>query len=110
MPFAGYLMRSNVSATAGVVVGVVCKIGSIILNLLIWSNHASPIQLCFLALGLAGGSLFQQAPLREKAQPKLPLALQDMHKEPDVVSVGGHKAAAAIHATRPRPPSSQGVV
>jgi hypothetical protein len=104
-------MRSNVSATAGVVVGVVCKIGSIILNLLIWSNHASPIQLCFLALGLAGGSLFQQAPLREKAQPKLPLALQDMHKEkePDVVSVGGHKAAA-VHSTRPRPASSQGLV
>lgn len=80
MSHAGYLMRSNVSATAGVVVGVVCKIGSVLLNLMIWDQHASPIQLCFLGLGLAGGSLFQQAPLRPKpALSKLPLAAQDMH-------------------------------
>jgi hypothetical protein len=101
---AGYLMRSNVSATAGVVVGVVCKIGSIVLNLLIWSNHASPIQLFFLALGLAGGSLFQQAPLREKQQPKLPLAAQDMHVDVEVGSAAAHKAGG-LHATRPRTPS-----
>eukprot|EP00882_Tetradesmus_deserticola_P006198 GHRQ01006523.1.p4 GENE.GHRQ01006523.1~~GHRQ01006523.1.p4 ORF type:complete len:147 (+),score=82.86 GHRQ01006523.1:1658-2098(+) len=72
MSHAGYLMRSNVSATAGVVVGVVCKLGSVVLNLLIWDQHATPLQLGFLVLGLAGGSLFQQAPLREKP-PKLPL-------------------------------------
>lgn len=79
MSHAGYLMRSNVSATAGVVVGVVCKIGSVLLNLLIWDQHASPVQLWFLALGLAGGSLFQQAPLRQKPTPsKLPLAVQDV--------------------------------
>lgn len=75
-------MRSNVSATAGVVVGVVCKIGSVLINLVIWDQHASPIQLCFLAMGLAGGSLFQQAPLRPKPQPtKLPMAVQDMTSE-----------------------------
>lgn len=80
MSHAGYLMRSNVSATAGVVVGVVCKIGSVLLNLMIWDQHASPIQLVFLGLGLAGGSLFQQAPLRAKpSSSKLPLAVQDMH-------------------------------
>lgn len=106
---AGYLMRSNVSATAGVVVGVVCKIGSIILNLLIWSNHASPMQLCFLALGLAGGSLFQQAPLREKHEPKLPLAMQDMHTEPGLVTIAGQNITPALHATRSQPPNSQGV-
>eukprot|EP00878_Enallax_costatus_P016396 GHUV01017198.1.p1 GENE.GHUV01017198.1~~GHUV01017198.1.p1 ORF type:complete len:189 (+),score=14.69 GHUV01017198.1:547-1113(+) len=82
MSHAGYLMRSNVSATAGVVVGVVCKIGSVLINLLIWDQHASPIQLWFLAVGLAGGSLFQQAPLRQKpAASKLPLAVQDMADE-----------------------------
>jgi hypothetical protein len=32
-----------------------------------WDQHASPMQLCFLALGLAGGSLFRQAPLRAAA-------------------------------------------
>jgi GDP-mannose transporter len=72
MSHAGYLMRSNVSATAGVVVGVVCKIGSVLFNLLIWDQHATPIQLVFLAVGLAGGSLFQQAPLRAQPAAKLP--------------------------------------
>lgn len=77
---SGYLMRSNVSATAGVVVGVVCKLGSVVLNLLIWDQHASPVQLAFLVLGLAGGSLFQQAPLREKP-PKLPRTVGE--QQPD---------------------------
>lgn len=72
MSHAGYLLRSNVSATAGVVVGVVCKIGSVLFNLLIWDQHATPIQLLFLGIGLAGGSLFRQAPLR--AQPAAKLA------------------------------------
>ncbi|WIA23244.1 hypothetical protein OEZ85_000015 [Tetradesmus obliquus] len=99
MSHAGYLMRSNVSATAGVVVGVVCKNGSIALNLIIWSNHASPVQLFFLAMGLAGGSLFQQAPLREKHQSTLPLALQDMHVEPEL---GAALKETAVHATRPK--------
>lgn len=80
MSHAGYLMRSNVSATAGVVVGVVCKLGSVVLNLLIWDQHASPVQLAFLVLGLAGGSLFQQAPLREKP-PKLPRTVGE--QQPD---------------------------
>jgi GDP-mannose transporter len=69
MSHAGYLMRSNVSATAGVVVGVVCKIGSVLINLVLWDQHATPVQLVFLAVGLAGGSLFRQAPLR--AQPSI---------------------------------------
>lgn len=53
-------MRSNVSATAGVVVGVVCKIGSVLLNLVIWDQHATTVQLAFLSLGLAGKRLAQQ--------------------------------------------------
>eukprot|EP00775_Hariotina_reticulata_P005741 gene5741-5981_t len=66
MSHAGYLLRSNVSATSSVVVGVVCKIGSVLLNLMIWDQHASGVQLVFLSLGLLGGSLFQQAPLRQQ--------------------------------------------
>eukprot|EP00879_Flechtneria_rotunda_P005403 GHRR01005694.1.p1 GENE.GHRR01005694.1~~GHRR01005694.1.p1 ORF type:complete len:363 (+),score=47.19 GHRR01005694.1:572-1660(+) len=88
MSHAGYLMRSNVSATAGVVVGVVCKIGSVLLNLMIWDQHASPLQLCFLGVGLAGGSLFQQAPLRPKPAATLPLAAQDMTGKADIETEG----------------------
>lgn len=64
MSHASFLMRSNVSATASVVVGIVCKILSVLINLVIWDQHATPIQLCFLSMALAGGSFFEQAPLR----------------------------------------------
>lgn len=58
------------------------QVGSILINLLIWDQHASPLQLCFLALGLAGGSLFQQAPLRQKPGAKSPVASREV--APDV--------------------------
>jgi hypothetical protein len=61
-------MRSNVSATAGVVCGVVCKILSVLINLMLWDQHATPVQLLFLAVGLTGGCLFRQAPLRASTQ------------------------------------------
>jgi GDP-mannose transporter len=82
MSHAGYLMRSNVSATAGVVVGVVCKIGSVLINLLIWDQHASPIQLVFLSCGLMGGSLFQQAPLRSSRQLPAAAAMEKLSSSP----------------------------
>lgn len=68
MSHASYLLRSNISATASVVVGIVCKLGSVLINLAMWDQHASPVQLLFLALGLAGGALFKQAPLRRTKQ------------------------------------------
>lgn len=78
MSHASYLMRSNVSATTGVVVGMVCKLLSVALNCLIWDQHATPIQLAFLLVGLFGGTMFQQQPMRKQPALKLPLAVQDM--------------------------------
>lgn len=98
MSHAGYLMRSNVSATASVVVGVVCKIGSVMINLLIWDQHASPIQLCFLGLGLAGGCVFRQAPLRgtPPAASKAPAGSGGSSEEEDgLIKVGQEAAGAA---------------
>lgn len=88
MSHAGYLMRSNVSATAGVVVGVVCKIGSVLINLVIWDQHANTMQLCFLGMGLAGGSLFRQAPLRAQAGPgKAPVSPTGAGEEEGLIKV-----------------------
>eukprot|EP00775_Hariotina_reticulata_P003704 gene3704-3967_t len=104
MSHAGYLMRSNVSATAGVVVGVVCKIGSVLLNLAIWDQHASPIQLAFLSMGLFGGSLFQQAPLRKdrkEAGQKLPLHQQDMTGKDDDDKDGIAAVSASLGGSNP---------
>lgn len=70
MSHATFLTRSSVSATAGVVIGVVCKLGSVLLNLGVWEHHGTPVQLFFLTIGLIGGSLFQQAPMRPNWQYK----------------------------------------
>lgn len=78
MSHASYLMRSSVSATTGVVVGMVCKLLSVALNCLIWDQHATSVQLGFLLVGLFGGTMFQQQPMRKQQAPKLPLAVQDM--------------------------------
>lgn len=68
----------------------------------IWDQHASPVQLCYLALGLAGGAMFQQAPLRKDWQAaaslsksgKLPLASQDAHAAVSVL--GGARASERV--------------
>jgi GDP-mannose transporter len=52
MSHASYLLRSHASATTAAVVGIVCKLLSVCLNLLIWDKHASGPQLAFLLLGL----------------------------------------------------------
>lgn len=64
MSHSSYLLRSHASATTAAVVGVVCKLLSVSLNLLIWDQHANGMQLAFLLIGLFAASTYQQAPLR----------------------------------------------
>ena len=64
--WAGFWCQSLVSATTYTVVGVMNKMLTVTVNVLIWDKHASPSGIFALAIALAGGSLYQQAPLREK--------------------------------------------
>jgi solute carrier family 35 len=61
---SAYVMRSACSATLSAVVGILCKVFTVIINMALWDKHAKPIELAFLALGLLAGALYQQAPLR----------------------------------------------
>ena len=51
------------------VLGVICKIGTIVINATVWSHHASPAGIFFLTLCVAGGVLYQQS-LPSGAAPK----------------------------------------
>jgi solute carrier family 35 len=64
MSYASFLVRAQLSATAFTMIGVVCKIASVFVNILIWDKHASPIGIAALLLCLLAGSMYQQSPLR----------------------------------------------
>jgi solute carrier family 35 len=61
---SAYVMRSACSATLSAVIGILCKVITVIINIAIWDKHASPVELAFLATGLLAGALYEQAPLR----------------------------------------------
>lgn len=63
--WSGWNCRSLISATSFTLVGVVCKLLTVIVNVLIWNKHASPTGLLWLLVCLISSSLYRQAPLRE---------------------------------------------
>lgn len=63
--YTGWLCRGMVSATTYTLVGVVNKFLTVLLNVLIWDKHSSPIGLLAVCLCLAAGAFYQQAPKRE---------------------------------------------
>ena len=65
--WAGFWAQTLITATTYTVVGVMNKMLTISVNVLIWDKHASTAGLASLGCCLLGGSLYQQAPLRTEA-------------------------------------------
>ena len=63
--YTGWLCRGMVSATTYTLVGVVNKFLTVLLNVLVWDKHSSPMGLLAVCLCLLAGSFYQQAPKRE---------------------------------------------
>jgi len=72
MSFFSFYARDSLPATSFTVVGNICKILSVLLNVIIWDKHASPTGLMALLLCILGSGLYKPAPAREKSE-KLPL-------------------------------------
>lgn len=68
MSHAGYILRDAVSATMFTVVGIVCKILTVLWNMLIWENHASDAGLVCLATCIVAGAVYRQSPMRTEVQ------------------------------------------
>merc|ERR1712113_166681 len=63
--WAGFWCQSLITATAYTVVGVMNKMLTVTVNVLIWDKHATSGGIASLVLCLIGGSLYQQAPRTE---------------------------------------------
>lgn len=59
--FFGFAARKAVTATAFTVTGVVNKFLTVVINVLIWDKHATPVGLIFLLMTIVGGVLYQQS-------------------------------------------------
>jgi GDP-mannose transporter len=47
-------------------IGVLNKLVTVALNILLWDKHSSPLGTAFLLVCLAGGAFYEQAPLRAR--------------------------------------------
>eukprot|EP00249_Psilotum_nudum_P011711 c23340_g3_i1 orf=239-1276(+) len=68
--FFGFAARRVISATAFTVTGVVNKLLTVIINVLIWDKHASSIGLLCLLTTIVGGVFYQQSTTKGTSQPE----------------------------------------
>jgi hypothetical protein len=57
-----------VSATTYTLVGVVNKFLTVLLNVIVWDKHSSPVGLVAVCVCLLCGSFYQQAPRRDEGR------------------------------------------
>ena len=66
--FSGWWCRSLLSATSFTVVGIVNKVLTVFLNIMMWDKHSSFFGTFCLLLTLLGGVLYEQAPLKSDVE------------------------------------------
>jgi len=64
--WSGWKCRQMIAAASYTLIGVLNKMGTVLVNCLIWDEHASGTGIACLFLCLVGGVLYKQAPMREK--------------------------------------------
>lgn len=64
MSYFGLACRKAVSSTYFTVIGNVCKIITVVINILMWDKHASPLGISFLGLCLMAAAMYESAPFR----------------------------------------------
>jgi hypothetical protein len=62
--YSGWWCRDKVAATSFTLIGVINKCLTVLLNLIIWDQHAGTAGIASLLICLVGGVFYQQAPLR----------------------------------------------
>lgn len=67
MSYSGFRLRKEVSATTFTVIGILCKLGTLVVNTLMWDKHASLQGMGCLLVCMSAGFFYQQAPLRGTA-------------------------------------------
>jgi solute carrier family 35 protein len=83
MSYFAFLCRAQVSATHFTVIGNICKVVTVLINICIWDKHASPTGICFLLICLVAAFLYKPSPLRSDADPPNPEQVQLVVEEAD---------------------------
>jgi len=77
--WAGWNCREKTSATTFTLLGVTCKLITVVINILIWDKHASMSGMICLALCIGASTMYRQAPMRPvEAVAKAPIELDDV--------------------------------
>jgi hypothetical protein len=97
MSYFAFLARSLVSATSFTVLGTVCKLATVAINVMMWDNHASPFGLACLGSTLFSAYFYRQSPLRQEYQAVSTEGGEDEDGDcdPGTQAVPGDAAAAA---------------
>ena len=85
MSYFAFLCRSLVSATYFTVIGNVCKVITVLINVCIWDKHATPTGLGFLSICLVAAYFYTPSPLRTErleAVEKEQLVASDAKSQP----------------------------
>ena len=67
--YTGWNARKAVSATLYTLVGVMNKLLTVVVNIIIWDQHSSAMGLMWLLLCIVAGSIYQQSPVRQEKKP-----------------------------------------
>jgi GDP-mannose transporter len=79
--YSGWWCRDKVSATSFTLIGVLNKCFTILLNMMIWDQHAPIGGVMSLLICLVGGSIYQQAPMRADYKLEEPKGNEDIENE-----------------------------
>eukprot|EP00179_Madagascaria_erythrocladioides_P028333 CAMPEP_0198339596 /NCGR_PEP_ID=MMETSP1450-20131203/41036_1 /TAXON_ID=753684 ORGANISM="Madagascaria erythrocladiodes, Strain CCMP3234" /NCGR_SAMPLE_ID=MMETSP1450 /ASSEMBLY_ACC=CAM_ASM_001115 /LENGTH=370 /DNA_ID=CAMNT_0044044539 /DNA_START=79 /DNA_END=1191 /DNA_ORIENTATION=- len=64
MSYISWALRPKVSALSFVVIGILCKIGSVVINALTLSQHLSPQSMALVCLGIVASTMYEQPKAR----------------------------------------------
>ena len=79
--YTGWWCRSKVSAASYTLIGVMNKCFTVLVNLLIWDQHAPPEGIVSLSLCLLGGVLYKQAPMKKTRNEDIEVELGKVERE-----------------------------
>uniref|UniRef100_A0A0D9WET8 Sugar phosphate transporter domain-containing protein n=1 Tax=Leersia perrieri TaxID=77586 RepID=A0A0D9WET8_9ORYZ len=90
--FFGFSCRRAISATGFTVLGIVNKLLTVVINLLIWDKHASFVGTIGLLICMSGGVLYQQSTTKPKAPNVEPKEESDEEQQKLMEMQQGHES------------------
>jgi len=90
--FFGFSCRRAISATGFTVLGIVNKLLTVVINLLIWDKHASFVGTIGLLICMSGGVLYQQSTTKPKAPKVEPKEDNDEEQQKLLQMQGGQES------------------